>query len=91
MSEAEMQQFAASHNMTLPTFTKNYLVARQGRTGVCIFQVSYSYTNHARPPDDGKLRDLNPDVNWLTIGQEHILPKPGVHKYPPLPIAFIYS
>jgi hypothetical protein len=91
MSEAEMQQFAALHNMALLTFKKNYVVAREGRYGICIFQVTYAYTNHARPPDDGKLRELNPDVNWLSIGQEHILPKPGVHKYPPLPIAFIYS
>lgn len=91
LSEVEMQQFANSHNMALPTFEKNYLVAREGRTGICIFQVSYAYTNHARPPDDGKLRELNPDVNWLTVGQEHILPKPGVNKYPPLPIAFIYT
>jgi hypothetical protein len=91
MSESEMQQFAALHNMTLLTFKKNYVVAREGRTGICIFQVSYAYTNHARPPDDGKLRELNTDVNWLTVGQEHLLPKPGVHKYPPLPISFIYS
>lgn len=91
MSEMEMQQFAALHNMPLPTFNKNYVVAREGRNGICIFQVTYAYTNHARPPDDGKLRELNPDVNWLSIGQEHILPKPGVHKYPPLPFGFIYS
>jgi len=91
MSETEIQQFASLHNMPLPTFKKNYVVAREGRNGICIFQVTYAYTNHARPPDDGKLRELNPDVNWLSIGQEHILPKPGVHKYPPLPFGFIYS
>jgi hypothetical protein len=91
LAEVEMQQICAVNNMALPTFNKNYVVARQGRKGICIFQVSYTYTNHARPPDDGKLREINPDVNWLTVGQEHILPKPGVLKYPPLPVGLIYS
>jgi hypothetical protein len=91
LTEDEMEQLSNSNNMALPTFKKNYVVAREGRKGICIFQVTYSYTNHARPPDDGKLREINPDVNWLAVGQEHILPKPGVFKYPPLPISLIYS
>lgn len=91
LKEDAMQQLAAANNMALPTFKKNYVVARDGKKGICIFQVSYAYTNHARPPDDGKLREINPDVNWLTVGQEHILTKPGVKKYPPLPIGFIYT
>ncbi len=91
LSEDDMQQLAVANSLTLPTFKKNYVVARDGKKGICIFQVSYAYTNHARPPDDGKLREINPDVNWLTVGQEHILTKPGVMKYPPLPVSFIYT
>jgi hypothetical protein len=91
LNEDEMQQIAAHHNLIYRTFKKNYVVANEGRHGICIFQVTYAYTNHARPPDDGKLREINPDVNWLTVGQEHILPKPGVTKYPPLPISLIYT
>lgn len=91
LKEEEMEQLSHTHNLALPTFKKNYVVAREGRRGICIFQASYSYTNHARPPDDGRLREINPDVNWLTVGQELILPKPGVFKYPPLPISLIYS
>ena len=70
---------------------RNYVVARDGKFGICLFQVTYAFTNHARPPDDGKLREINPDLNWLTIGQEHIVPKPGVLKYPPLPVSMVYS
>ncbi len=91
LSEEEMQQLCTNNNMALPTFKKNYVVAREGQKGICIFQATYTYTNHARPPDDGRLREINPDVNWLTVGQELILPKPGVLKYPPLPISLIYS
>jgi hypothetical protein len=91
LNEDEMGILSNANNIALPTFKKNYVVAREGRKGICIFQVTYSYTNHARPPDDGKLREINPDVNWLAVAQEHILPKPGVFKYPPLPISLIYS
>lgn len=90
-SEDEMQQIAENNKIVFKTFKKNYVVAQEGKKGICIFQVTYAYTNHARPPDDGKLHEINPDVNWLTIGQEHILPKPGVTKYPPLPISLVYS
>ena len=90
-TEEEMMQIAATHNMAFRTFKKNYVVASEGRKGICILQVVYAYTNHARTPDDGKLREINPDVNWLSIGQEHILPKPGVSKYPPLPTSLVYS
>jgi hypothetical protein len=46
---------------------------------------------HSRPPEDGKLREINPDVNWLTVGDEHVLPKPGVSKYPPINLSLIYT
>jgi hypothetical protein len=91
LSENEMRQIAANHNLVYRTFKKNYVVANHRKRGACIFLVTYAYTNHSRPPDDGKLREIKSDVNWLTIGQEHILPKPGVFKYPPLPVGLVYS
>jgi hypothetical protein len=66
-------------------------VAREKRCGVCIFQASYARTYHAREPEDGKLRDIKPDLNWLTVGEQHILPKPGVWKYQPIPLNIIYT
>jgi hypothetical protein len=87
----EMGQIAESNRMTLRTFKKNYVVTRTQNNGVCIFQATYSFTNHARPPDDGKLRDIKPDLNWLTVSGQHILPKPGVWKYPPISLNFIYT
>lgn len=87
----EMAQIAADHRMNLRRFKRNYVVAKSGKKGVCIFQSTYAYTTHSRPPEDGKLREINPDVNWLTVGDQHILPKPGVWKYPPIPINLIYT
>jgi len=88
---AEMDKIAEENNMALQTFKKNYVVAREKKSGICIFQATYSPTNQSRFPDDGKLRDLKPDLSWLTIGGQHILPKPGVWKRPPIPLNVIYS
>ena len=88
---AEMNLIAESNGIHPQTFRKNYPVARDGKNGVCIFQTTYAVTSQARPPEDGKLRELKPDLNWLTVGAQQILPKPGVWKYPPLPYNVIYT
>ena len=90
-TEKEMEQIAEEQNLTPRRFKKNYVVAKQRKKGVCIFQTTYAYTNHARPPDDGKLRDIKPDLNWLTVGGQHLLPKPGVQNYAPLSLNLIYT
>ena len=90
-SVKDLEQIAESNQMSLAAFRKNYVVARTKGDVICIFQVTYLNTYHARAPEDGKLRDIKPDLNWLTVGEEHILPKPGVKKYPPLPINLIYT
>jgi hypothetical protein len=87
----ELEQIAAANNVSPRTFKKKYVVAREKKEGIVIFQTTYSYTNQARFPDDGKLRDIKPDLNWLTVGAQHILPKPGVWKYPPVALNVIYT
>ena len=91
LTEEEMKQTAEDNNLALQTFKKNYMVSRNRKNGVFIFQATYSFTDPARSPDDGKLREFIPDLYWLTVGGQHILPKPGVWKYPPLSLNVIYS
>jgi hypothetical protein len=90
-SEEDIRGLAENHHISLKSFRKNYVVARDDDRSVCIFQVTYVHTNWARPPDDGKLREIKSDVNWLSVATQHIVPKPGVWQYPPLPLNFIYS
>jgi hypothetical protein len=95
-SKEEIDQISESNKISSRVFTKNYVIAHEEKKGnkkeaVCIFQATYAYTDHARPPDDGKLREINPDPYWLIVGSQHILPKPGVWKYPPIPMNVIYS
>jgi hypothetical protein len=87
----ELNEIAEANKLTPQTFRKNYIVAREKRCGICIFQASYTNSYHAREPEDGKLRELKPDLHWLTVGEQHILPKPGIGKYPPIPLNLIYT
>ena len=91
LSAREVKQICEMHSITPRRFNKNYIIAKEGSCGICIFQATYAYTSHARPPDDGKLREIKPDLYWLTVGSQHIMPKPGTWRYPPLFMNFIYS
>ncbi|MFH1156842.1 MAG: hypothetical protein V1793_23845 [Pseudomonadota bacterium] len=77
--------------MTQNSFTKNYAVSREGNFLVCIFNIQYAFTPHSLPSEGGRLREINPDPNWLTISEEQILPKPNVWKHPPIPFKIVYS
>ena len=88
---ADIDQIIETNGLTPRSFKKNYAVDCHKKEYICIFQATYSRTSHSRPPEDGKLREINPDVNWLAVGEQHILPKPGVWKYAPLPINIIYT
>ena len=90
LSGQEVKKLAESINITQNTFTKNYVIARNKGNFVCILNVRYNYTSHALVPADRKLRELNFDTNWLTVAEEHILPKPSVLKYPPIPHKMVY-
>ena len=90
-SPREVEQVAEITGLAPQTFKKNYVVAKHKKDSVCIFQATYSRTSHSRPSEDGKLRDIITDLYWLTVGEQHILPKPNVWKYPPLPINIIYT
>ena len=90
-SPKEVEQIAATSGLLPQTFKKNYVVARQQKDYVCIFQATYMRTSHSRPSEDGKRRDIKTDLYWLTVGEQHILPKPNIWKYPPLPINIIYT
>ena len=87
----EVEHIAATTGVAPQTFKTNYVIAHQKKDCVCIFQATYARTSHSRPSEDGKLRDIKTDLYWLTVGEQHILPKPNIWNYPPLPINIIYT
>lgn len=94
LSKAQRSALANDNELTLKEVNDHYTIAEEGRSGVCILQVFYSFTDHARVPLDGKLRNLNPATPWLTVESQYILPKSGKgerRKFSPLPINLIYT
>jgi hypothetical protein len=88
---AESQAIAAEAGISDASFGKNYVIYQEGPENVCIFQATYAYTTPSRPPDDGKLRKMKPDLSWLSVSGQHLLPRPGVKRHPPLPLNLIYT
>ncbi len=90
LSVEQIKHLADLAQISQAIFTKNYVIARQRKSYVCILNVRYDHTSHSLPSEGGRLRDLNFDTNWLTVAKEHILPKPSVTKYAPIPYKMIY-
>ncbi|MEA1967847.1 MAG: hypothetical protein U9N77_06475 [Thermodesulfobacteriota bacterium] len=90
-SREEVKAIADSADLTREKFTRNYVIAREGKKVVCIFKTHYDYTIHALPSEGGRLRELKSDISWLKVSLEQILPKPSVHSCPPIPFKIIYS
>jgi len=92
LSDEEIEATANANDLPVRTFTKYYMAARKGKkSGVFIFRAGYSRTEHGRPPLDGKLREIKPDLSWLTVENQFLLPKPGVLNQAPIPLNAIYS
>jgi hypothetical protein len=91
LSLAQVNKIVKQGSITKKQFIKNYVVAQDGRFYISILNVRYANTIHALPPEGGKLRELNPDINWLTVSSECIVPKPFVKKYAPVQYKMIYS
>lgn len=90
-SAKEIGQIADEHGLSLAMFKKYYVVSKEKQKNVCIFQTTYQNTEQAQIPEDGKLREIKPDLNWISVVGQHVLPTPGVRKHPPLPVQVIYS
>lgn len=91
LSPDKIKALASMAGISQTSFTKNYVIARQRKHYICILNVRYDYTSHALPSEGGRLRELAFDTNWLTVAQEHILPKPPNSKYAPIPYKMIYA
>ena len=91
LSDSEMAQTAEANNMTVDRLKKNYMLIRENDEGIFLFQATYAPTSHSFPPEDGKIRELKPDLSWTRVYSQQILPKPGVRKQGPLPLNFIYT
>jgi len=91
LTGSDIENIAATHNLKVDAIKKNYIVTEEDDTGIVIFEATYERTSHARPPEDGKLRELNSEYFWMTVINQSIIPKPGAWDIPPLPYSIIYT
>jgi len=91
MTDDDIDNVAAANALTSDNFRDNYIVVPADQGGICLFRAIYSRTDSSRPPDDGKLREVKPDLFWRSVSAQHILPTPGKWDCAPLQHNIIYS
>jgi hypothetical protein len=91
LGKKEAATIAEANKIKLETLLRHYAVAEENEHPIVVFQASYERTSHGRPPEDGKLRDLNPEYSWITVVGQDIIPKPGEWARSPLPHSIIYT
>lgn len=91
IDEEEVREITEANAIPSVKFREIYEIRREESSAICLFRVTYVYTAQAKAPADGKLRELKPDLNWLTVKTQHILPKPFSWEYPPIAVNIIYT
>ena len=86
----EITRLSSENRMDCNAFVKRFLVQFQDNYGVGILNVVYQNTVHAKPPEDGKLRRLKPDYQWLTVSNQLLIPLPDNPEVYPIPYSTIY-
>lgn len=87
----EITRLASESRMKLDRFVERFLIDLEDDFGVGIFQVVYRSTVHSKVPEDGKLREMRPDFQWLTVSDQLLIPLPGNHDVYPVPYSTIYT
>jgi hypothetical protein len=87
----EITTLSDETRMDFDNFVKRFLVDIQADCGVGILQVVYSNTAYSKAPEDGKLRKLRPDYQWLTVSNQLLIPLPGNPEIYPVFYSTIYA
>ena len=91
VSDTDIKELALAAKLSEKDFQAAYLIDRTAKYGVGIFQVTYSRNEHSLAPQDGKLRDLNPDYQWLNVDLQLLVPPPWSGDARPLPLSRVYT
>lgn len=76
--------------LNIKNFRKNYLIHEEEDFGVGIFHTFYKRNEYSRPPADGRLRELQSEVQWLRVANQLLLPKPEAFDHSPINYSIIY-
>jgi hypothetical protein len=74
VSMSDISQIISEHRFSFEKFKDTFLVDMQDDHGVAILQVVYSNSIHSKAPEDGKLRRLWPEYQWLNVSDQRLIP-----------------
>ena len=90
LTDDQVKALAAGEKMKKDTFVSKYLYeASGGHIGVS--EAFYTHTEHARPPDDGKLRRIKPAYVWLRLNDQLLHPQINALDARPIHYTWIYA
>jgi len=86
----DMKTLAEEHQISPERFAELFTIDTDRDGGVGILQVVYRNSIYSNPPEDGKLRRLRPDYQWLNVSDQLLFPvlQTDVH---PIPYSTIYT
>nr|MBP7322236.1 hypothetical protein [Deltaproteobacteria bacterium] len=90
LDERQISALASREQMSAAQFKSAYLYPADGYY-VGISEALYDHTQHARPPEEGKLRRLRPAYNWLRLTDEFLHPNESALDYRPINYDWVYS
>jgi hypothetical protein len=91
LPKQDIRDLAHVAKMDEERFINAYLIDKTPDYGVGIFLVSYKHNEHSTPPPDGKLRELNPEYQWLNVHQQLLVPPPTSGEARPIPWSRVYT
>jgi len=87
----DIARLADENSIKLEKFVERYMLDMGKDYGVGILHVVYRNASYSKPPEDGKLRKLRPEYQWLSVVDQLLIPLPGDQESTPLPYNTIYS
>ena len=91
ISPEDIKELAKTVKLKEKDFIKAYLIDKTPEYGVGIFLVTYTHNEHSSAPEDSKLRELNPDYQWLNVDLQLLVPPPSSGDVRPIPYSRIYT
>jgi hypothetical protein len=87
---SDIEQIVAEQNISTDKFRECFLADIKEDYGVGVLQVVYSNSIYSKEPEDGKLRKLWPEYQWLNVTNQLLVPIESPDVYP-IPYSTIYS
>ena len=87
---AEIKRLSKERRSEFDKFVEEFIIDINDQFGVAILHVVYRSSIYSKSPEDGKLRELFPDYQWLTIIDQLIIPLPEHPNIYPIPYSTVY-